>query len=60
VIKVILEKGDKVRRGTHLIITEAIKMETAIQVPFDEKIKSIHTQNSESIGTGELLAERVK
>jgi pyruvate carboxylase len=60
VIKVILEKGDKVKRGDHLMITEAMKMETTVQAPFDGTIKSIHTQNGESISTGDLLVELVK
>ncbi|NEU35908.1 hypothetical protein GN156_35205, partial [bacterium LRH843] len=35
VIRVIVEKGDKVSKGDHLMITEAMKMETTVQAPFD-------------------------
>ncbi|MCM3791104.1 hypothetical protein M3221_22455 [Domibacillus indicus] len=41
VIKVILEKGDKVKRGDHLMITEAMKMETTVQASFDETVKAV-------------------
>ena len=34
VIKVVVEKGDQVKRGDHLMITEAMKMETTVQAPF--------------------------
>ena len=60
VIKVILEKGDKVKRGDHLMITEAMKMETTVQAPFDGTVKSVHVQNGEAIATGDLLVELEK
>ena len=34
VIKVVVEKGEKVEKGDHLLITEAMKMETTVQAPF--------------------------
>ena len=38
VIKVVVEKGDQVKQGDHLIITEAMKMETTVQAPFSGTI----------------------
>lgn len=60
VIKVILEKGDKVKRGDHLMITEAMKMETTVQAPFDGTVKSVYVQSGEAIATGDLLVELEK
>ncbi|PLS16548.1 pyruvate carboxylase [Bacillus sp. M6-12] len=57
VIKVLVEKGDKVTRGDHLIITEAMKMETTVQAPFSGEIKEIYIANGEAISTGDLLIE---
>ncbi|WLR52195.1 pyruvate carboxylase [Bacillus tianshenii] len=57
VIKVITEKGEKVKKGDHLIITEAMKMETTVQAPFDGTIKDIHVSNGDAIQTGDLLIE---
>lgn len=57
VIKVILEKGDRVKRGDHIMITEAMKMETTVQAPMDGTIKAIHVANGEAIATGDLLVE---
>ncbi|WP_374721053.1 pyruvate carboxylase [Peribacillus tepidiphilus] len=60
VIKVLVEKGEKVKKGDHLLITEAMKMETTVQAPFTGVIKDIHVVNGEGIQTGDLLIEIVK
>ncbi|MFE7083603.1 pyruvate carboxylase [Priestia megaterium] len=60
VIKVLIQKGDKVSKGEHLIITEAMKMETTIQAPFSGIVKDIHVSNGESIQPGNLLIELIK
>lgn len=60
VIKVVVEKGETVQKGDHLIITEAMKMETTVQAPFTGIIKDIHVSNGEAILTGDLLIEMAK
>ena len=60
VIKVVVEKGEKVQKGDHLIITEAMKMETTVQAPYTGIIKDIHVSNGEAILTGDLLIEMAK
>ncbi|GGF12033.1 pyruvate carboxylase [Halobacillus andaensis] len=57
VIKVITEKGEEVKKGDHLMITEAMKMETTVQAPFDGVIKNIYIHNNEAIHVGDLLIE---
>ncbi|ARI77608.1 pyruvate carboxylase [Halobacillus mangrovi] len=57
VIKVISSKGEKVKKGDHLMITEAMKMETTVQAPFDGVIKDIYVENNEAIHVGDLLIE---
>jgi pyruvate carboxylase len=57
VIKVLVEKGEKVGKGDHLIITEAMKMETTVQAPFSGIVKDIYVSNGDSILTGDLLIE---
>ena len=44
VIKVVVEKGEKVKKGDHLMITEAMKMETTVQAPFSGTVKDIYVQ----------------
>lgn len=60
VIKVLVEKGEKVKKGDHLMITEAMKMETTVQAPFDGTVKEISVQNGEGISAGDLLIELIK
>ncbi|MBS4189082.1 pyruvate carboxylase [Bacillus sp. FJAT-49705] len=60
VIKILVEKGEKVEKGDHLMITEAMKMETTVQAPFSGIIKDLFVSNGEAIQTGDLLIELTK
>ena len=44
VIKVLAEAGTKVNKGDHLMINEAMKMETTVQAPFSGTIKQVHVK----------------
>ncbi|WP_010286613.1 pyruvate carboxylase [Kurthia massiliensis] len=57
VLKVAVSKGSPVKRGEHLLITEAMKMETTVQAPKDGVIKDIHVAAGDAISTGDLLIE---
>ena len=60
VIKVLVEKGEKVERGDHLLITEAMKMETTVQAPFSGIVKDLYVKSGDAILTGDLLLELTK
>ena len=60
VLKVAVSVGSKVKRGEHLLITEAMKMETTVQAPFNGVVKEIHVVAGEAITTGDLLIELEK
>lgn len=60
VIKVVVEKGEKVERGDHLMITEAMKMETTVQAPFSGVVKDIYVSSGDAIQTGDLMIELVR
>lgn len=55
VLKVMVEPGDKVKKGEHLVVTEAMKMETTIQAPGEAVIKEINVKPGDSIEQGDLL-----
>ena len=57
VLKVVVNKGSTVKRGEHLLITEAMKMETTVQAPKDGIVKEIHAKAGDAISTGDLLIE---
>ncbi|HSI67797.1 MAG TPA: pyruvate carboxylase [Planococcus sp. (in: firmicutes)] len=60
VLKVVTAKGQKVKRGDHLLVTEAMKMETTVQAPYDGIIQEIHVAANDGISTGDLLIEMEK
>jgi pyruvate carboxylase len=60
VIKVIVDKGEKVEKGDHLMITEAMKMETTVQAPFSGTVKDIYVESGDAISPGDLLIEMQK
>lgn len=57
VLNIMVAKGDLVKKGDPLIITEAMKMETTIHAPFDGSISHIYVANEEAISSGDLLME---
>lgn len=57
VLEVIVKKGDKVKKGDTLIITEAMKMETAIDARFDGTVEHVYVSAGEPIESGDLLLE---
>ncbi|PTL23573.1 pyruvate carboxylase [Shouchella clausii] len=57
VIKALVAEGDKVEKGDHLMITEAMKMETTVQAAISGTVKKVYARDGESISTGDLLIE---
>lgn len=57
VLKVVVSKGSPIKRGDHLLITEAMKMETTVQAPKDGVVKEVHVKAGAAISTGDLLIE---
>lgn len=57
VLKVVVSKGSTVKRGDHLLITEAMKMETTVQAPKDGVVKEVYAKAGDAISTGDLLIE---
>ncbi|AVK85647.1 pyruvate carboxylase [Lysinibacillus sp. B2A1] len=57
VLKVVVSKGSQVKRGDHLLITEAMKMETTVQAPKDGIVKEVYASAGDAISTGDLLIE---
>lgn len=55
VLKVLVSVGDQVKKGEHILVTEAMKMETTIQAPKDGLIAKVLTEERASIATHDLL-----
>lgn len=57
VVKALVTKGARIKKGEPLMVTEAMKMETTIQAPFDGFVKEVHAADGDAIQTGDLLIE---
>ncbi|MFD2616994.1 pyruvate carboxylase [Terrilactibacillus laevilacticus] len=57
VLKILVEEGQKVKKGDHLLIAEAMKMETTVQAPIDGVIQRISVKEADVIQPGDLLIE---
>lgn len=57
VLKVLVNKGDSVKRGETLMVTEAMKMETSVEALFDGVVEALHVAEGEAISSGDLLIE---
>lgn len=57
VVKLLVEKGQEVTKGTPLITTEAMKMETTLSAPIDGIVSVIHVAAGEKVSSGDCLLE---
>ena len=55
VVKVLVEKGQHVKKGEPIIVTEAMKMETNITAPKDGIVSEIVAKAGARISSGDLL-----
>lgn len=55
IIDILVKKGDAIKAGQPVLITEAMKMETEIQAPISGKIIDIYVQKGDRITPGERL-----
>ena len=57
VVKVLVTKGQKVKKGEPLVVTEAMKMETTITSPIDGTVGEIYATKGQDIISGDCLLE---
>jgi len=55
VSKVLVRKGDAVRKGQSLLVIEAMKMETSVASPMDGTVSDVAVKEGQKVGSGELL-----
>ena len=57
VVNVLVSKGQKVKKGEPLVVTEAMKMETTITSPIDGTVGEIYAVKGQAIICGDCLLE---
>jgi pyruvate carboxylase len=55
VLKILVEPGDLVAKGTDLLVTEAMKMETSVRAPKHAVVEEILVQQGDAVEAGDLL-----
>lgn len=55
VTEICVKEGTKVKKGTYLMIYEAMKMKNRIVAPFDATVKSIEVNQGDKLPKGALL-----
>lgn len=56
ILKVLVEAGDKVKKGQPVAIIEAMKMETNVISPKDGEIEKVYIKAGEQVKAGQLVA----
>jgi acetyl/propionyl-CoA carboxylase alpha subunit len=57
VIRVLVAPGDRVTARQHLVVLEAMKMETPLVAPYDATVKAVHVGEGDRVAGGALLVE---
>ncbi|MEP2023122.1 MAG: acetyl-CoA carboxylase biotin carboxyl carrier protein subunit [Reichenbachiella sp.] len=55
ILEVLVSEGQEVKKGDHLLILEAMKMENVIKSPADGVINGLHATKGESVEKGKIL-----
>jgi len=56
-VRVDVAPGDRVEARRHLLVLEAMKMETPLSAPYDAVVKAVHVQEGDRVAGGALLVE---
>lgn len=57
ILKVFVKNGQKVKKGTKLLILEAMKMQNKLLAPFSGRIKNVYVVEGQLVPKRELLIE---
>lgn len=57
IVDVLVKEGDTVKAGQAVLITEAMKMETAVNANIDGTVKAVHVAKGDRVTPGEVLIE---
>ena len=55
VVKILVAKGQQIKKGEPILVTEAMKMETTMTSPIDGTVTSVETKAGKRIESGDLL-----
>ena len=56
VLRIYMERGERVRQGESIIVLESMKMETPINCPIEGSVEAINIKRGDIVKAGDLLA----
>jgi biotin carboxyl carrier protein len=57
VVRILVEKGEKVAKGQGILVVSAMKMEMTLTAPYSGTVSSVNTTVGAQVSPGEILAE---
>jgi biotin carboxyl carrier protein len=60
VVRILVEVGDRVKRGKGLVVVSAMKMETTLVAPYDGTVTRINTDLDAKVAPGDILVDLEK
>lgn len=57
IVSIAVAPGDTITTGSELLVVEAMKMQNVVKSPIRGKVKAVHVEAGQSIGTDKLLIE---
>ena len=57
VVRILVEEGDRVKKGQGLVVVTAMKMETTLKAPYNGRVKAIKTTVDAKVAPGDILVE---
>lgn len=57
VVTVLVENGDRVKKGDGVIIVSAMKMETTLTAPYDGRVKCVRVSRDDKVNPGDVLID---
>ena len=57
VLRIMVEEGQRVKRGQGIVVISAMKMQTTLVAPTDGTVKKIHTKIDAKVAPGDILVE---
>jgi biotin carboxyl carrier protein len=57
VARILIQPGDRVKRGQGLVVVTAMKMETTLVAPWDGTVKAVNTAEGAKVAPGDILVE---
>jgi biotin carboxyl carrier protein len=57
VVRILVAGGDRVKKGSGVVVVSAMKMETTLQAPFDGTVLAVNVAEGDKVMPGQILVD---